>query len=369
MRVLILSKRQYTGKDLLDDRFGRLFELPAALAKAGAEVRGVCVSYRRRQQGEFGFEGVGNLSWLSINALPGAARLPWQLASVVRKFRPDVIWASSDVAMLCAGAWLSGGFSVPLVADLYDNYESFGLSRLPGAVKALRWACRRASRITVVSHALAGFVGSTYGATAPIDVLPNGVRTDIFYPGDRFQARHELGLPVDARLIGTAGALVKERGIEDLIKAHARLLEDDPGTCLVLAGPRDEVVSRLPPGSFIDLGILPHDRIGTLFRALDAGVVCNRDSEFGRYCFPLKLIEMRACGLPVVAAAVGDVAPYLAGRATSLYSPGDDLGLARNLRIQLDRLPDSLPMSPPGWPAVSGQLMAILESAAAMDRL
>ena len=32
MRVLVLCKRQYTGRDLLDHRYGRLHALPVGLA-------------------------------------------------------------------------------------------------------------------------------------------------------------------------------------------------------------------------------------------------------------------------------------------------------------------------------------------------
>ena len=53
MRILVLTKRQYMGKDLLDDAYGRFYELPLELAALGHEVRGVCASYRRREEGLF----------------------------------------------------------------------------------------------------------------------------------------------------------------------------------------------------------------------------------------------------------------------------------------------------------------------------
>jgi hypothetical protein len=51
MKILVLNKRQYMGKDLLDDRFGRFWELPLELARLGHEVRGLALSYRRRPGG------------------------------------------------------------------------------------------------------------------------------------------------------------------------------------------------------------------------------------------------------------------------------------------------------------------------------
>ena len=44
-KILVITKRQYTGKDLLDDRFGRLREIPLALAEKGYKVQGLCLSY------------------------------------------------------------------------------------------------------------------------------------------------------------------------------------------------------------------------------------------------------------------------------------------------------------------------------------
>ena len=35
MRILVLSKRQYMNKDLIDDLYGRFRELPLALAGLG----------------------------------------------------------------------------------------------------------------------------------------------------------------------------------------------------------------------------------------------------------------------------------------------------------------------------------------------
>lgn len=363
MRILVVSKRQYTGKDLLDDRYGRLFELPAALARAGSSVRGVCLSYRRRPEGEHRWDGEGDLRWRSLNAFPRGAGFPGLLARTARDFRPDVIWASSDVPMVCAGAWLAARTGIPLVADLYDNYESFGLSHLPGAVQALRFACRRANRITVVSHALGDYVRAAYGTQAAIELLGNGVRADLFHPGDRIAARRELGLPERARLVGTAGALVRGRGIRDLLLAHARLAAEDPDLHLVLAGPRDDSLARCAGERVLDLGVLPHERVGTLFRALDVGVICNRDSAFGRYCFPLKLHEMLACGIPVVAASVGDVRGYLAERPGSLYPPGDVTSLADGLRVQLSGQVPTPRLIPDDWEAVALRLKSVLDAA------
>lgn len=338
MRILVLCKRQYTGKDLLGDRYGRLFELPASLAAAGHEVAGIALSYRRRSNGLHAWADHPRLRWQSVDlALPGWCGLTDYRRTVhatLAGFAPDVIWAGSDVYHVIYGVRLAQHHGLPVVVDLYDQYESFAASLLPGVRTAYRVACRQATGLTVVSGVLADWVRDCCGRDDAV-ILRNAVRTDLFHPQDRCVARHELGLPIDGRLIGTAGALVCSRGIEDLLHAFAMLAGRDERLWLVLAGPRDRCVRKFRHPRLIDLGLLAHERVPQMLVALDVGVVCNRDTAFGRHCDPLKLIELNACGTPVVAAAVGEVARLLAHAPGSLYPAGDATALAERLAVRL----------------------------------
>lgn len=114
MRVLVLSKRQYTGKDLLDDRYGRLFELPAGLAALGHEVVAQVLSYRRRGSSRRIDAGV---DWRSTDLWPSPNAYWGELSRTVESFRPDVIWASSDAIHAVMGARLRHKFGIPLVID------------------------------------------------------------------------------------------------------------------------------------------------------------------------------------------------------------------------------------------------------------
>lgn len=347
MRILVLSKRQYTGKDLLDDRYGRLYEIPVGLAARGHAVVGVALSYRRRDEGRQ--EGAG-VAWTGINALPwGLWSYPRQLARIAADFRPDVVWACSDAFHAIVGALFSRATGVPLVIDLYDDFESFAATRLPGVATAFRAACRRAAGLTVVSRTLRDHVVAAYGITAPTIVVGNGVRRDLFHPRDRRQARAALGLPADARLVGTAGALSADRDIGTLFDAFVALAEADPSLHLVVAGSRDGTPARYRHPRIVDLGVLPLERVPDLVSALDVAVVCNRDSAFGRHCFPLKFHEIAACGTPVVAARVGDVATILAGDPDRLYAPGDAADLARRIAGQLAVQRPTTDLPAPGW--------------------
>jgi glycosyltransferase involved in cell wall biosynthesis len=327
MHVLTLCKRQYTARDLLDDRYGRMYEIPEGLARLGHQVSGLTLSYRRRPDHQH--ESPAGVQWRSINVLPGG---PWQLARAVRSLRgsarPDVVLAGSDAPTCVLGRHIARYLGLPLVLDLYDNYEHFGLTRIPGMRRAFRYACRGARGLSVISHTLAGHLRDTVVPLGEMRVIGNGVRTDLFHPMDRRQCREHLGLPLHATLIGCAGALDASRGIKDMFKAFLELAEQRPDLHLVVAGPRDRTLQRYQHPRIVDLGVLHWQQIPAVINSLDISIVCNRESTFGRYCFPLKLYESVACGVPVVASGVGDVPRLLPPDAGITYPAGDHRALA-----------------------------------------
>ncbi len=339
LRILVLSKRQCLGKDLLSDRFWRLYEIPQILAQRGHKVTGLLLSYRTKEEGSFVSVDVPNMHWQSVNA-----RLPYLLGmsgyfrtleETLEAFHPDIVWASSDV-LHAVFAWIFCRMrGIPFVVDLYDNYESFGLTKLPGMTKLLRAACRAADGLTVVSHPLDEFIASNYGVTGPRQVIRNAVPNTLFYPRNKHEARDIFGLPSKARLIGTAGAITRGRGIEVLFQAFLRLTENDPDLWLVLAGPRDETPKRFPHPRIIDLGLLEPERVPLVINALDVAVICNLDSDFGRYCFPQKFYEIVSCGVPLVAAEVGELKTLLSSWPDCLYPVNSVDGLADKILRQL----------------------------------
>lgn len=339
MRILVLSKRQYLGKDLLDDRFWRYYELPRLLARRGHDVRVLLLSYRRREEGSFSFPEAEGVVWQSINAgfpLPwGISRYFKQLYRTLDSFCPDLVWAGSDAYHAIVAWQYCRFYRVPFVIDLYDNYESFNGTKVPGVRALFRRACRAADGLTVISHMLDDYVDTTYGTHRPRRVLGNAVPKEVFFPREKQEARESLGLPKTGRLIGTAGALTKERGISVLFDAFLRLAADDPDLWLVLAGPRDETLRRYPQERIIDLGILDPDRVPLVLNALDVAVICNLDSDFGRYCFPQKFYEIVACGVPVVAANVGEMKRLLAPWPDLLFPPTSAAVLAERIGRQL----------------------------------
>src|SRR5688572_17873911 len=202
------------GKDLLDDAYGRFYELPLELAALGHEVRGVCASYRPRQEGLFKrSHGSAEVAWHAVNVRPFA---PWTLyrwtraiEGQMRSFEPEVVWACSDSFHAIVGAGCQIRRGVPCVVDLYDNFESYLGTAIPGVRPWFRSRVRRAAGVTCVSRPLERLVRAGYGVQGRTMVLENGVSPE-FRPLDRLACRARFGLPPAAQIIGTAGALDPE---------------------------------------------------------------------------------------------------------------------------------------------------------------
>jgi len=340
MRIAFLCKRRYMSKDVIVDRYARLYEIPFQLAKLGHDVMGFCLSYQRQDDThETHDASPGQLRWgsQSLGRLyaPALIAYPYSLLRRLREFAPDLLIGASDIPHVVLSAWLAKRLKLPYAVDLYDNFEGFGQARIPGMVPALRRAVRNAALVTTTSKPLKDFVVDVYRPHGDVISMPSTIDKAVFRPLDKTACRESLGLPVNVPLIGTAGGLYRDKGAETLYEAWKVIEKQHRDVHLVLAGP---IEPRLPPPSgdrVHYLGSLPHARTAELFSALDVGAICILDTPFGRYCFPQKAYEMLACGLPVAAARIGAMADLLADTPSALYQAADPDSLASTLLAQL----------------------------------
>ena len=337
IRILVLTKRQYTNKDLIDDQFGRLRELPLQLALRKHKVFGLCLSYRNKREGKI---SDGPVEWESINA--GPLKIPGLIQFFRRASQlaanADAVWACSDSIYGIIGCLLASKYHIPLVFDLYDNFEYFFAARLPIIKQLYRRAVRKSQAVTCVSRPLARLVTS-YGKKESVFVIENGVRKDLFRPMDKKTCRESLGLPQHVRLVGTAGALYDNRGIQSLFHAFQMLKTKHPDLHLALAGPRN---IPIPLDERVhDIGLLLLNKVPLFMNALDVAIVCNRENDFGKYCFPQKAREIMACQVPIIAARVGSMAELFSHQPQWLFAPDDAADLALVLENRLrDRTAD-----------------------------
>ncbi|MCZ6773755.1 MAG: glycosyltransferase [Proteobacteria bacterium] len=369
MKIFFITKRQYMLKDLLDDRFGRLSELALGLADLGHEVAGTVLSYSVCPEGEYRIKSQKTgkeVAWNSFNAgrfRPfGLARFARSALHLARAFKPDLIVASSDTFYIVLGWRLAHRVGVPFVADLYDNYESFSSARIPGLLPLYRYAIKAADGAMCISQPLATYLRTSCGRAGPIIVVENAIDAEVFHRRDRAECRRRLGLPEGALIVGTAGALYRNRNIEVLLRAFDILIGRRDDVVLALAGPRDIEIPDHP--QVHDSGVLDWHDVANFVNALDVGVICNRDSAFGNFCFPQKAYEMIGCEIPICAAAVGSMKLLLEDWQQCLFEPDNAEGLAHVIEEQFAR-PIWPALAVPTWGGLARRTACFLESVVA----
>ena len=336
--ILYLTKRYYTGKDLISDQYGRHWEVPRYLLKSGYTINGFTFSYRVRNSGQLYSEKSGHstLSWTSINlgylVIPGIIRYLFAMFRHSFWNKPDIVLASSDAFHIILGYIVSRILGRPYVADLYDNYESFWPTRIIGIHWLYRFSIRRAELVVCVSEPLAKYITGLRGRDSGIAIIENGVDTIHFKSLDKHSCRNQLKLPNDAYIVGTAGSLYPNRGINTLFDAFIHLEKKGKKLVLALAGPLGSGISIPESSNIIYLGILPYDQVSEFLNALDLAVICNTENEFGKYCYPQKLTEILATKTPFVSANIGSIGALASSTcADNLYEPNNFMDLAHKI--------------------------------------
>ena len=196
---------------------------------------------------------------------------------------------------------------------------------MDAATPALALFIRRAANIVALSERTAALVATHYRLDATrCTVIPNAVPGANFRvpnPDERATQRERFGLPPSGLVIAYVGALVREKGVESVLRCVATL--GDATALIVGDGPdRDRLVAiaaRLP-------GVAPHF-VGSLDDPLAAFLASDLivlPSEGGD-SMPATLIEAGLCGLPTISTPVGAIEDIIIDGETGRIVPiGDD---------------------------------------------
>jgi teichuronic acid biosynthesis glycosyltransferase TuaC len=255
------------------------------------------------------------------------------LPAVWRRRRDvDVIlgsWAYPDgVAAVALGRALG----VPTVVKLHGS-DIDVLATRPELRRQLAFALPHAARVVAVSRALAHKAEALGVAADRIDVVTNGVDSDLFHPRDRRAARAALGRGDDTRRwILYVGRVEADKGAHDLGAAFARVAEADPQAALFVVGDgkaRAEIAQRLAPlaDRVTFLGPRPLAEVPVWMGACDVLTLPSHHEGT-----PNVLLEALACGRRVVATTVGGI-PDVVHRAElgALVPPSEPEALAAAL--------------------------------------
>lgn len=174
---------------------------------------------------------------------------------------------------------------------------------------------------------------------ASIDVVPCGVDVELFRPADRPRA-------ATGRRLVIVGRLVPRKGVAEAIRALAGIPDAE---LVVVGGPAAGELDSYPEvcrlravaesagvaGRVRFTGQLPHAELPAVLHSADLLLAVPWYEPFG-----IAPLEAMACGLPVVASAVGGMLDtVLDGQSGLLLEPGDSTALAAAVSGLLDDLP------------------------------
>lgn len=212
--------------------------------------------------------------------------------------QPDLLYERHS--LFCdAGADVPLPRLVELNAPLASERAQFGTLRDPAFAEAcVRRSLTTATKVIAVSDWLATWAVAAMGCTpGKVRHVPNGVEQRGL--GDRDATRERLGLR--GLVVGFLGTLRPWHGIERL----PALADALPEATFVVIGDGPIPVQEHP--RIRPLGRQRADALPDLLAALDVGLAPYPTEAPPWFC-PLKILEYRAQGLPVVAADIGDCA-------------------------------------------------------------
>jgi glycosyltransferase involved in cell wall biosynthesis len=350
VNILCLCKRRPLGRDLLEQPYGRFFQLARGLAAAGHRVQILLLDYQRGEEVKIDRDG---MTWLSIKLLPLPTRYYSRALAEARAMQADWVLGFSDTWYgICADAVARRSGARSLI-DAYDNYEGY----MPWA-RPLHWLWRRAlencDAVTAAGPALLGAMGREAGADAR--VLPMAADPH-FTPRERSTARARLKLPGTTPVVSYSGSMYANRGIERLIEACRILEESRPDIRFVFSGRRDRDYAL--PANCLHLGYVDDDALLDLYASSNLVLALNTDSTFGRHSHPVKLYEAMAMGVPVLASETPASRYVLRDRPESLLPECSPATLAGRITDVIDRDAEVSPI-PAGWLQQVSELEALL---------
>jgi len=192
------------------------------------------------------------------------------------------------------------------------------------------WVAPVARRIICPTEVVARTLYDEGVPPALVQVIPNGVRTDVALSRDA--ARAELDLDPDAFVVGVVAGLREQKAHEVLFRATARLRDEgrEVTICLVGDGVRRAELRQTAETLGLAETIVWAGQRGDakrLPRAFDVGVICS-DWEG----LPVAALETLAAGTPMVSTAVGTMPTILQDGAGITVPIRDDAALASAIR-------------------------------------
>lgn len=251
------------------------------------------------------------ITWLPHHA----EYLPWFV------HKPEVPeWAT----IVHVNTWLHSRFlpkNIPVVATLHHSIHDPNLRPYKGWLRAMyhqywiapneRRVMQQAQQVTAVSQFVADMAKRTL-CDVPIQVIYNGIDTDLFCRGNRVRQKDE-----PFRLL-YVGSWMRRKGV-DLLSPIMRELGE--GFELYYTGGAAAEKDKLKmPENMHDLGHLNREDVIREMQNSDAFLFPSRSEGH-----PLVAIEAMSCGLPVIGMSGSSIVETIQHSVTGFLCPKEDI--------------------------------------------
>lgn len=256
-----------------------------------------------------------------------------RLSTAVRRLRPQLIYERYSL-FLFATVWLARRHGIPLVLEINDSalvqrVRPLRLKKLARRIES--WCLRHATGLVFISNYFRDHAQVAYGALAPSVISPNAANLSRFDPDkfDRARLRAERGL--QGRVVcGHIGVFAHWHGVDGFVEAIAARLSEAPELALVFVGDgrtlpavRELVAQRGLSDRVLLPGRVPHDEIAGWIACMDYAVL----PDSNQYGSPMKLFELMAMGVAVVAPDYAPVAEVIEDGNTGWLFPRGETAL------------------------------------------
>lgn len=248
---------------------------------------------------------------LAVHAVAEALGIPWVY----------------EVRGLLADTWAATRPPEALTSERYERFQAREAWAVTTADRTVTLGSEMARRLEELTAS-----ASAFGIPLRVDLAPNAVGGALVENApSRHDARAALGLAQETFLIGTVTSVVNYEGIDDLLRAAARLRPHIPflGVLVVGDGVARPALQRLARELGLEDVVTYTGRVDRALApqytaALDVFVIPRKDRSVTRAVTPLKPVEAMAAGTAVVASDLPALRETVRPGETGLLTPPED---------------------------------------------
>ncbi len=259
---------------------------------------------------------------------------PLQLLRALKISKPDVIhilneYSSFHVTQTIFSRNILYGTKVPIVTYAFQNIKFTPFSfNFNFSLKSLKKTFKEISHSFIFAYNRKYIDGVTAVSSKAIENTkvfnPNilkehifwGIDFNNFYPKSRNLYRKKLGIPEDIKLIGYFGRFIKEKGLDELVKAVSKI--EKCHLMLVGKGNYEDELNKIIDTLGIRNRVYRYNSIKTAeivdyYNCLDAFVLPSQTTPKWKEQYGKVLVEAMACNIPIIGSSSGAIPEVLRG--------------------------------------------------------